>query len=80
VLVSGEGEDCEIVTEEVPSCYWQYATCLDACVPAFYRYDLGDGTALIVQAYQGEMPPGWVSEGQGLSPTSCPAVVGDQVE
>jgi hypothetical protein len=53
---------------------------LDACVPAFYRYDLGDGTALIVQAYQGEMPPGWVSEGQGLSPTSCPAVVGDQFE
>ena len=54
--------------------------CLDACVPAYYRYELGDGTALIVRAYQGEMPPGWMGEGQGQWPASCPVVEVGEME
>jgi hypothetical protein len=75
LLVQGEGEDCEVLADDRTACYWQYSDCLDDCTPRFYRYDLGDGTALIAAPGNGELPPGWVVDsrtGAG-EPSSCPA-------
>jgi len=74
VLVRGTGDDCEVVSTDASACYWQYGTCLDACIREYYRYEFEDGTSLIVEALQGEMPPGWVRDGQGNAPESCPTV------
>lgn len=79
VLVRGTGDDCEVVSADASACYWQNGTCLDACVREYYRYELDDGTALIVGALQGEMPSGWVSDGQGDAPESCPAVPAEEL-
>lgn len=79
VLVRGTGDDCEVVSTDASACYWQNGTCLDACIREYYRYELDDGTALVVGALQGEMPPGWVSDGQGDAPESCPAVPAEEL-
>lgn len=75
--VEGSGEDCEIIEEDLAFCFEQSQTCLNSCQPQFFRYDLDDGTALIVQALQGGISLGWQAEGQNSSPASCPAVTMD---
>lgn len=73
--VEGTGEDCVILEEDVSACYEQANTCLNDCQPEFYRYDLGDGTAIIVLGLQGSISEGWVSDGQhDVTPASCPAI------
>jgi len=73
-IVSGTGATCAIVSEAANACYSNTDTCLNNCVDEFYAYDQGDGTRLIVRALQGQMSDGWVSEGQGSSPGSCPTI------
>lgn len=76
--VSGTGEECTVVERDVDACYSQWSTCLNACVDEFFRYDLGDGTALIVRGLQGGITEGWVNDGQSSSfPMSCPALEGE---
>lgn len=74
VLVSGEGEDCTVLDDEATACFWAYGGCLDACIYQFYRYDLGDGTALIMQTSAPDVSTGWVGLGSGPAPESCPVV------
>ncbi len=76
-LVMGTGAECAIVEREQTACFSQTGTCLNSCVDEFYRYDLGDGTSLIMRALQGSISPGWVSDGQGLAPASCPALASE---
>ncbi len=76
-VVSGTGADCAIVERDTDACFGQWSTCLNACVDEFYRYDLGDGTALIVRGLQGGITEGWTSDGQGGFPMSCPALDGE---
>lgn len=74
-LVEGTGEDCEIIESGVTACFEQAMTCLNACQDEFYRYDLGNGQAIIALGLQGSISPGWESNGQGsTSPNSCPAI------
>lgn len=71
-LVRGTGDDCEIVERDRTACYSQHSTCLNACVDQFFRYELGDGTALIIRGLQGGITQGWSGDGQGNAPSSCP--------
>ncbi len=74
-LVQGTGDDCEIIEEEITACFEQASTCLNDCVPEFYRYELDDGTAIIAMGLQGSISSGWEGDGQHtMSPSSCPAV------
>lgn len=74
--VSGTGEDCSVVDDDATACFWANGGCLDACFYAFYRYELGDGTALIIRTTAYEISPGWMADGSGPAPTSCPAAEG----
>jgi hypothetical protein len=73
-LVMGTGADCVVVERDQTACYSQTGTCLNSCVDQFFRYDLGDGTALIVRALQGSISDGWTGDGQGFFPESCPVL------
>lgn len=79
-LVMGTGADCVIVERDRTACFGQTGTCLNSCVAEFYRYDLGDGTALILRALQGSISDGWVSDGQTTAPISCPALAAEYPE
>jgi hypothetical protein len=77
-LVEGTGDDCEILDQGVTACFEQAMTCMNACVREFYRYELGDGTAIIALGFQGQISDGWQNDGQFQdSPQSCPAIVRD---
>lgn len=76
-VVQGTGDDCEIVSREATACYRQEGTCLNSCVDQFWRYELGDGTAILFRGLQGGISDGWSGDGQGDTPDSCPALAGE---
>lgn len=76
-LVEGTGEDCVILEEDVTACFEQTGTCRNGCANEFFRHELGDGTAIIATGLNGSIGDGWDSDGQALSPISCPAIEDD---
>lgn len=71
--VSGTGEGCTVIDDDATACFWANGGCLDACIYAFYRYELDDGTALIMHTTANDISAGWMGDGAGPAPLSCPA-------